>query len=138
LAVVLFGIAVFETLPRPLPLTRVDVPAYARALASAPGPGAVLDLFTRPNLAEYLQMVHRRPLVFGRVSRVPTSVATKDAELRILVERGQYARLFSEYGVRFVVTAVEQPVPGARLLFSDGSAGAAVYDLAGRSVFPAD
>jgi hypothetical protein len=133
-AAVLVATAVFETLPRPLPLTRVDVPAYARALASAPGPGAVLDLFTPPNLAVYLQMVHHRPLVFGRVSRVPASVERKDAEVRELVERGQYSRLFWEYGVRFVVTAVDRPVPGARLLLLDASAGAAVYDLAGRRV----
>lgn len=134
LAAVLVGIAVFETLPRPLPLTRVDVPAYARALAAVPGPGAVLDTFTLPNLAAYLQTIHRRPLVFGRVSRVPASVARKDAELQVLVEQGEYSRLFSEYGVRFVVVAVDQPVPGARLLCLDRAAGAALYDLAGRRV----
>jgi hypothetical protein len=134
LAVALVGTAVLETLPRPLPLTRVDVPAYARALATAPGPGAVLDLFTPPNLAVYLQIAHHRPLVFGRVSRVPASVERKDAEVRELVQRGEYTRLFSEYGVRFVVAPADEPVPGARLLFLDRPAGAAVYDLAGRRV----
>jgi len=128
--------AVLETLPRPFPLTRVEVPQYARVLADVAGPGAVLDVFTPPNLALYLQTVHRRPLLLGRIARMPASVARKDSEVRAVVERGEYHSLFSEYGVRFVVTAADQPVPGARLLFLDRSAGAAVYERAGPRVPP--
>jgi hypothetical protein len=131
LAALLVAIAVVETLPRPLPLMRIEAPAYARALAAAPGPGAVLDRFSNPNHAAYFQLVHRRPLAFGRVSRLPASVARRDAELELLVQQGEYSRLFAEYGVRFVVVEATQAIPGARLLHLDRSAGAAVYDLAG-------
>jgi hypothetical protein len=129
-ASVLVGMAVIETLPRSLALMQVEVPAYAEALRAAPGPGAVLDTFTPENLALFLQMTHHRPLVFGRVSRVPTSVARKDAELRALANQGDYSRLFLEYGVRFVVVTIDQAVPGERLICLDRPAGAAVYDLA--------
>jgi hypothetical protein len=122
--------AVVETLPRPLPLMQVEVPAYAEALKAAPGPGAVYDTFTPENLALYLQTVHHRPLVFGRVSRIPTSVAQKDAELRALADAGEYSRLFSQHGVRFVVVAMGQTIPGARLICLDRTAGAALFDLA--------
>jgi hypothetical protein len=133
-AMLLLATAALETLPRPLPLLRLGVPAWVQALAAAPGPGAVLDRFSSPNRAAYFQIVHRRPLVFGRVSRLPASVARKDAEVASLVERGDYSRLFDEFGVRFVVVKATEPVTGGRLLYLDRSAGAAVYDLAGRRI----
>ncbi len=135
LAAILAGALVFETLPGPIPLTRIEVPAYTRALAAEPGPGAVLDTFTPVNLAMYLQTVHRRPLVFGRVSRFSVGVLRKATELNAHIERGEYSRLFSEYGIRFVVAGIGPPVPGARLVVLDGAAGVAVYDLATRRSF---
>jgi hypothetical protein len=43
------------------------------------------------------------PLAHGYVSRVPRSVAQRDAELDVLAERGQWQTLCERYGFRYLV-----------------------------------
>jgi len=105
LTVVLLVVLVFETLPRPLPATRVEIPEYVIVLAGLPDDGGVLELAASgPELLLYYQTVFRKPIVFGFVSRLPTSVNKKDERLAATIGEGDYRKLLNTYHIRYVVT----------------------------------
>jgi hypothetical protein len=102
-AALILIIMVIEYLPAPIPQTSPDVPEYATALAHRSGGGAVLDLASSPAAAMYYQTVYNKPLVFGYVSRVPRSVARKDAALTTLIGDEDYEHLCHDYGIQYIV-----------------------------------
>jgi hypothetical protein len=115
-----------EYLPRPLPLSSPEMPAFVAFLQSQPGPGAVADTVSpRWNLL-YHQTAHARPILFGHVARLPRSVAEKEAGIREILLARDYLRL-SSYGFRFLVLRRSEAGPAARLAYADEDV--AVYDL---------
>jgi hypothetical protein len=102
---VLLGILLFETLPRPLPATRVEVPEYVMAQAGLPNDGGVVDLVTNNKiLSLYFQTINQKPIVFGYVSRLPTSVNQREEELRNAIKNHDYGKLWDTYHIRYVIT----------------------------------
>ncbi|HET8632378.1 MAG TPA: hypothetical protein VFL91_33550, partial [Thermomicrobiales bacterium] len=93
LTALLLAVAVVEYLPAPLPETRPAPPPYLAVLQSRPDHLAVLDTATDQYRALYYQTLHGRPLAFGYVSRLPASVAARDAALLDLVRARRYAAL---------------------------------------------
>src|SRR5262249_14514008 len=69
-ALVLLAILVVEYLPKPIPLTPVDVPGYVTTLRDAPGSDGVLDLVSGKGEALAYQTTHAKPLAFGYIARV--------------------------------------------------------------------
>ena len=102
-AALILLIMVVEYLPAPIPQSSPKVPGYAVELARRPGGGAVLDLASSPAEAMYYQTFHVKPLVFGYVSRIPRSVARKDAALATLISDESYEDLCRSYGIQFIV-----------------------------------
>jgi hypothetical protein len=135
-----------ELLPRPIPATLPEVPAYVSALQSIDGPGAVLDLVSgyfedRPfgsvtgsGIALYYQTIHRRPMAAGYIARVPSSAWAMVLRQKGLVDQAAYATLCRDYGFRYLVLPSTAPPPAAltsaRLLLADAPAAADVFDLA--------
>jgi hypothetical protein len=123
---VLLILLVFEYLPGRLPSTSTEVPAYATALAELPNDGGVLDLAAPTRYVQlYYQTAYRKPLVFGYVSRIPASLDEKEADIRKAVNKEDYARLWDEYHIRYIVTTkaieYENPFVSVELVYHDDS-----------------
>ena len=113
-------LALIETLPGPLPASRLDTPPWVGALAALPGTGPVLDLVSDQYHALLYQTVHQRPLAFGYVSRVPERIERLDAPIAALAERRDCAALGREYGFQYVVTAADTPCQGGVVRYGHG------------------
>jgi hypothetical protein len=132
-ALAAFGVALLvDHLPAPLPTTSLAVPAYVRAL-KAEREGALLDLscgYARPL---WHQTIHERPLAFGYLARLPTSVYVKEEALRAAHARGDWATLRAAHGIRWLAVAPGGPPANAaalRLVVADEAA--LLYELPGR------
>ena len=135
-----------EYVPRPIPTTSPEVPAYVATLQAIEQSGGVLDLVSgyfedRPfgsvtgsGIALYYQTIHHRPMASGYVARVPSSAWATLLRQKDLVDAGAYGALCREYGLRYLVVPSESPamsaLGSARLLLLDASSGADVFDLA--------
>lgn len=131
-ALVVFGLALLvDHCPRPLPTTSLEVPAYVRTLA-AEREGALLDLscgLTRPL---WHQTLHERPLAFGYLSRIPSSVYEQEQPLIAAHARGDWATLRARFGIRWLAVAPGSPpanVAALRLVVADDVA--LLYELPG-------
>ena len=111
---ILLGVLLFETLPKPLPATRIEVPDYITALAGFPNDGGVIDLVTNDvTLPLYYQTIHGKPITFGYVARLPTSVQVKEWELTKAIYNRDYGKLWDVYHIRYIITHdVLQAEPG--------------------------
>jgi hypothetical protein len=110
LVTALLALTVFEYLPAPIPTTPLHPPKSAEFLKAHPESGAVYDDFTSPPRALANQTSHDRPISFGYISRIPTSVARHNAALKQAAEAGDYQQLCQKYGFRFLVAS---PVAGS-------------------------
>jgi hypothetical protein len=126
--ILLLGVLLFETLPAPLPATKVDVPGYVTALAALPNDGGVVDLVTKnPSYALYYQTIHSKPLVFGYISRVPTSVTNQDYLITQAIKKQKYGILWDTYHIRYIVTQdalqfqVSQPYISVNLIYDQNN-----------------
>jgi hypothetical protein len=106
----ILALMLVEYLPRPLPQLHSGFPQYALELSRRPGGGAVADLASSLPDSMYFQTLYQKPLAFGYVSRVPSSVKKRDTILRTLAGREDYERLCRSYGIEYVVK------PGGELL----------------------
>ncbi|MBK9924163.1 MAG: hypothetical protein IPP66_02630 [Anaerolineales bacterium] len=124
IATLLLLLLAFESLPARLPSTSTEVPEYVSALAKLPNVGGVLDLTSSTRYVQlYYQTAHRKPLVFGYVSRIPTSLDEKEADIRKAVNKEDYAHLWDEYHIRYIVTTkaieYENPFVSVKLVYQD-------------------
>ena len=128
LVALLLVVLVFEYLPGPLPARENPVPDFVRELQKLPE-GAVYDVRSSKFHALYYQTVHQRPMAFGYIARVSSSVDAKSRELRRVFETGDYAKLYRDYGFRYLILPHEMNVVAAlgSPLYQDGDAQ--IYDL---------
>ncbi len=129
----LIGLMVFETLPAPIVTTTVQVPAYVTALASLPY-GGVLDLLkTQAGYQLYYQTIHHKPISFGYLARLPSSVFAGDERLAAAYGSMDYAQLWGLFHVRYILTQeilstrADQPYMTVSLLY--GGHDARIYRL---------
>jgi hypothetical protein len=110
LTIGLLGFVVFQSLPMPIRTTPPDVPDYVTALAGLPDDGGVLNLVkARAGLPLYYQTVYDKPMAFGYLARLPSSVAQKDEDLSKAISVHDYARLWEIYRIRYIVTSDSLP-----------------------------
>ena len=121
-AVLLLTVAVLGSWPFPQPITPAAFPPYVAAMQSLSKEYGLFDVEDAFGAARalYDQTAHRIPLAHGYVSRVPRSVAQRDAELDVLAERGQWQTLCERYGFRYLVfrseAAAEATLEAASIL----------------------
>jgi len=127
-AAILLVVLVFEYLPGPLPARENPLPDFVRELQKLPD-GAIYDVRSSKFHALYYQTVHQRPMAFGYIARVARSVDAKSTELRRVFEMGDYARLYREYGFRFLILPRDMNLVAAlgAPLYQDNDAQ--IYDL---------
>lgn len=106
----LLAVLLFEYLPAPIPVTPMPIPGYVTFLNSLGDGGAVYDDFTKPARALADQTLHERPIAYGYLTRTPTSVDLRESELRKVATAGDYQRLCTQYGFRYLVGS---PVVGS-------------------------
>lgn len=123
----LLVLALIETVPGPLPATRLAIPPWVAALAALPGDGAAVDLASDQYRALLYQTVHRRPLAFGYVSRIPESLDRRNAPIAALADARDCAALGRDYGFRFVVTPADAPCRDGALRYRD--AGVLIFEV---------
>ena len=124
----LLAVLVFEYLPGPLPARENPVPDFVRELKKLPD-GAIYDARNSKFHALYYQTIHQRPMAFGYISRTSKSVDAKSKELRQVFEMGDYKKLYSEYGFRYLILPGEMKLltaPGSPV-YQDNDAQ--IYDL---------
>lgn len=116
LAVVLFGLIVFESLPATIPTISPAIPAYVTALRDLPF-GAVLDtvgLATAPGIPPgqvmYYQTVHQKPIAFGYLSREPAQITQQNARILGLLALQDFSGLCNEFGIRYLVVNDQKPL----------------------------
>ena len=107
----LLAITVFEALPAPIVTTTVQIPDYVKALAALPNDGGVLDLLkTGAGLQLYYQTIHDKPIAFGYLARLPSSVSIDDGELATVFGAHDYAQLWGVYHIRYILTPEALPI----------------------------
>jgi hypothetical protein len=128
LVAILLVVLVFEYLPGPLPARENPLPDFVRELKKLPD-GAVYDARNSKFHALYYQTVHQRPMAYGYIARVSKSVETKSNELRRVFEMGDYDKLYSEYGFRYLILPRDMNLVAAlgAPLYQDNDAQ--IYDL---------
>ncbi len=88
-------------------------------------------MVSRPTLALYLQTIHEKPVAFGYVARIPTSVREEERTIKRLVRDNDYSTLFCGYHFKYLVTHAEEQIarddPSPGLVYQDGEV--AIYDL---------
>ncbi len=131
----LLAVVVFESWPARIVTTTVDVPPYVTTLAALPNDGGVLDLLkTGAGFQLYYQTIHDKPISFGYLARLPTSVFAGDKQLALAYGTFDYARLWGVFHIRYILTRkillprADQPYISVLLLY-DG-ADAHIYRLA--------
>lgn len=135
-AVLAVALLAFEHWPAPLPLTRIPVPPYVRAVAAAPGTGGVIDLVNRRTHILYFQTIHEKPIALGYIARFPLSTITKGGPImatarQLFTEAGptpEMARKLAAQGFRHVI-ARRTPAPVPFLLQRYADSDVIVYDL---------
>ncbi len=131
-AFLLLSLLFIEYLPKPMPCSLIPVPEYINVLKKLPGNGGVIDLVNTRTLALYYQTIHEKPIAFGYVSRVPKSVKEKDDQLKAIIKRREFSRLYAEYNIRYLIggaainTADGQSLVPIRTFYRDS---VALYDL---------
>ena len=128
LVAILLTVLVFEYLPGPLPARENPLPYFVSELKKLPE-GAIYDARSSKFHALYYQTIHQRPMAFGYISRTPSSVDAKNRELRQVFETGDYEKLYSEYGFRYLILPRQtnlSPPPGSPV-YQDNDAQ--IYDL---------
>jgi len=120
----LVGLLIFEFIPSPMPATPARTAPYALALKALPGPGGLIDLAASPSWAMYNQTIHGKPLAFGYIARIPSSVERQNARILGSLQAGDWSGLKKGFGFRYV--AVSGPLPGPDrgaldVVFSDGA-----------------
>ncbi len=95
-------VMVFEYLPYNIPQIRIPPPPFINYLNSQPGNEAIYDSSER-YLALYHQTLHERPMAFGEVSRLTKSSFDASTELKDVAESYDFARLYREFKLRFLV-----------------------------------
>jgi hypothetical protein len=108
LALALPALLVAELWPAPPPTSRYPAPDFLRALATAEGAGAVVDLtgWTHPL---WNQMLHGRPIVHGYIARRPMRLLAKvrrDPVLGPLYEQALHGRAPRVMALRRVETRI--------------------------------
>jgi hypothetical protein len=128
IAAIVLVVLVFEYLPGPLPTRENPLPDFVRELKTLPE-GAVYDVRSSKFHALYYQTVHQRPMAFGYIARVSSSVDAKSRELRGVFETGDYERLYREYGFRYLILPREMNLVAAlgSPLYQNNDAQ--IYDL---------
>ena len=121
----------FEYLPRPIPTTQIAVPEYITFLKSLPMKGGVIDLVSPPCKSLYYQTLHHKPLAFGYLARIPTSVEKRNNRIIHLISAGEFNKLHMSYGFNYLITKGKilrsTPKGYLRLIFNDGTVQ--IYEL---------
>jgi hypothetical protein len=127
----LLVVLLVEYFPKPVPASQPAVPPYVEVLKKLPDRGGIIDLVSRPTLALYFQTIHEKPVAFGYVARIPTSVRQTEQTIRNLVRNKEYEILFCRYGFKYLVTHIEQGSQKGEsflsILYQDNNV--AIYDL---------
>jgi len=132
LAALLLAILFVESLPTPMPATKLPIPGYVNILKNLPGNEGLIDEITSPPFALYYQTIHEKPMVaFGYLSRVPKSVSTNQDELIQIIANKKYFKLYDDYGIRYFITDANvdtlRDYPQAKILYQDSQVK--LYDL---------
>lgn len=117
-AIPLVLLMIVELWPAPGPMTRMEIPGWAEALARRPGDGAVYDALSGPKKAMYYQTIHGRPISGGALARTPkasvaVNVAQFDAYLAGDIEP------FLEAGYEYILLE-KLTISGAPVVWRDG------------------
>ena len=99
------AILLFETLPKPIPSTKITVPEYINLLKSLPNNGGIIDTINPESIKLYYQVIHEKPIGDGYISRCPTSVYKEYLNKIKTVQTHEYARLFEEYNICYLLTS---------------------------------
>ncbi len=125
------AVLVIEMWPGHLPNNPAVVPEYVSALRALPSTGAVLDVAAaQPSWPLYDQTIHGKPIAFGYVSRLPSSVARQDAAVEAAVRGGRFSVLCDRFRIRYYVTPFGKPMRGDErfpVVYNDGRT--LIYDL---------
>jgi hypothetical protein len=131
LVLFLMVLLLVEYFPKPLPASQPIVPPYVEVLKRLPHDGGIIDVVSRPTLALYFQTIHEKPVAFGYVARIPTSVRENEQTIRALVRKKEYGTLFCRYRFKYLVTNLEQGIPiddlSIGVLYRDSNV--AIFDL---------
>jgi hypothetical protein len=119
LMALLVGLILFETWPRPLPLTPPEVPPWVHALKAFPGSGGVIDVTTHQAHGMYYQTIHEKPFAFGYVSREPASVRVERLRKTLAARRADVDALRDEWRFDYLVTDADVQVE-APVVYDDG------------------
>jgi hypothetical protein len=127
----LMVLLIVEYLPKPMPASQPTVPPYVEFLKRLPDDKGIIDLVSRPTLALYFQTIYEKPVAFGYVARIPTSVRQNEQTIRELVRNKEYGILFSKYHFKYLVTHAKQGFPkgdsSSGVIYQDSKV--TIYDL---------
>jgi len=112
---------VIDLWPIPFAYTPVIYPPWTTALRNLPLKGAVMSRAYNNNpCAElYCQTLYDRPMAFGYISRVPTSVTQNDDLILGCAQNGAFAALRHDFGFVYLVLRKDMRLPNLPIVYSD-------------------
>ncbi len=130
-SLILLVMLFLEYMPRPMPATRIHMPGYIEILKDSANGRGVIDTVTRLNLAAYYQTIHEKPIAFSDVARIPKSVLEKDNELRELLQKRDFGRLYHDYNFKYLIAGADAGIldddQSIKMIYNDGKVR--LYDL---------
>jgi len=115
----LLSVLFVEYLPKAIPASNVSTPAYVEALKKIPGQEGIIDLVAKSSQAMYYQTIHQKPIAFGYVSRIPTSVQTQDDEIMQAIKQKNYSRLYHDYHLRYLIVKEDSGADQPKVVIQD-------------------
>lgn len=101
--VLLLVLLTLEYLPKPLPTSAPLMPGYVLTLREGKADGGVIDTVSSKYHALYFQTIYDKPMAFGYLARVPSSVVFKNRQLAESLALGDCPTLQYVYNIRYVV-----------------------------------
>jgi hypothetical protein len=122
IAIPLFlALVVIEYLPGGLPESQMATPGHIQALLSLHDRDPVVDMVDGPFLSLYYQTLTDRPIAFGYLSRIPTSVNAKDNLLTDRVMEMRTDILYKQYGFRYLMVPAATSFPFEPVVYQDAN-----------------
>jgi len=104
---ILGAVLLFDSLPKPIPSSKIPIPGYIDLLKNLPENGGIIDTINPGPIKLYYQTIHERPMGDGYISRYPTSVYKEYVKKIQAIQTCEYTRLLEEYNICYLLTSSE-------------------------------
>jgi hypothetical protein len=105
----------FDFMPKPLPSSKLDIPAYVEILKGLPKEGGMIDTVNQIPTALYYQTIHEIPMADGYISRSSISVCRELERKKSAIENKNYFSLLNDFNTHYILISSVKYTDSGRL-----------------------